>query len=163
MLLMAILAVLLLFMIAPAMAAKPQASTCRVDVRAKPIDGGFGSYHLFIVHTNVKGVQSYYRGGPEFDSFIYWGDIVTEYGKYVRGTVDWYPKAKSVTVASGSEACGLDACFVEHAETIEASNTPYALLGPNSNSVITTLLRDCGLPEEKPNVWAPGWGMYIEN
>ena len=160
---MAIMAVLLLSLIAPAMAGKPQAVTCRVDVRAKPIDGGFGSSHLFIVHTNAKGVQTYYRGGPQYDSFIYWGDIVTDYGKYVRGTIDWYPKAKSVTVANGNDICSIDTCLAEHADAIEASGTPYALLGPNSNSVVYTLLKDCGLPAEKPDVWAPGWGMYIEN
>ncbi|MDT8357990.1 MAG: hypothetical protein RQ758_05730 [Methanomicrobiaceae archaeon] len=158
---MAILAVLVLSVVTPAMAGKPQAATCKVDVRAKPIDGGFGSYHLFIVHTDVKGIQTYYRGGPEYDSFIYWGDIVTEYGKYVRRTIDWYPKAKSVTVASGSDFCSLNTCLAQYADAIEASNTPYALLGPNSNSVVYTLLGDCGLPEEKPDVWAPGWGMYI--
>lgn len=158
---MAIIVLVVLSVVTPAMAGKPQASTCRVDVRAKPIDGGFGSYHLFIVHTNAKGVQTYYRGGPQYDSLFYWGDIVTEYGKYVRGTVDWYPKAKSVTVASGSGACELDICFAGSADRIEESGTGYALLGPNSNSVVTTLLRDCGLPEEKPDVWAPGWGMYI--
>lgn len=158
---MAIIVLVVLSVVTPAMAGKPQASTCRVDVRAKPIDGAFGSYHLFIVHTNEKGLQTYYRGGPQYDSLFNWGVIVTEYGKYVRGTVDWYPKAKSVTVASGSDACGLDSCFAGSADRIEASNTPYALLGPNSNSVVYTLLGDCDLPLEKPNVWAPGWGMYI--
>ncbi len=44
---------------------------------------------------------------------------------------------------------------------IDGTATPYNPTGPNSNSVVRTSLRGCGLTESKP-VWiAPGWGDII--
>jgi len=44
---------------------------------------------------------------------------------------------------------------------IAATDTTYVPTGPNSNSVVTGLLRHCGLPVRKPPVTAPGFNLEI--
>lgn len=140
-------------------------ASCKIDVRATHIGGilrGAPIWHLFIVYTDSTGTEFYYRGGPGgtcpgVDGGSY-GIIITNDGPYVPGTVDWGPAAPSVTVMSGASACGKDSCFTSELRRIDGTCTPYSPTGPNSNTVASTLLSNCGVPRRKP-VWiAPGWG-----
>jgi hypothetical protein len=141
------------------------ASACRIDVRATHIGGFLSSapvWHLFVVATDTAGTESFYRGGPGGPGAPPpYGSILTTHGPYLPGTVDWEPGAPSVTVASGAAACGKGSCFVSELSRIDGTATPYAPLGPNSNTVARSLLSTCGVPERKPVILAPGWGDSI--
>ncbi|MDR4518604.1 MAG: DUF4157 domain-containing protein [Nitrosomonas sp.] len=140
-------------------------SACKVDVRATHIGGvlsGLPIWHLFIVYTDSAGTEFYYRGGPGgscpgVDAGEY-GTIIGTHGRYVAGTVDWDTSAPSVTVLSGASACGKDSCFASELSRIDGTCTPYAPTGPNSNTVVSTLLSNCSVPRSKPVAIAPGWG-----
>ena len=140
-------------------------AACKVDVRATHIGGilsGLPIWHLFIVYTDSTGTEFYYRGGPGGSctgvSTGGYGTIIGTHGRYVAGTVDWDPSAPSVTVLSGSGACGKDSCFASELSRIDGTCTPYAPTGPNSNTVVSTLLSNCSVPRSKPVAIAPGWG-----
>lgn len=95
-------------------------------------------------------------GGP-------WGDIVTVYGLYEPDTIDWDPSAKSVEIASGVDACSKFEALQRQMDLITASHTRYNPLGPNSNSVVFTAIRNVGLtPQEPAGVWAPGARTHID-
>jgi hypothetical protein len=66
---------------------------------------------------------------------------------------DWDPSATSVTVLKGVDAKDKMKCFDEIADRIQAAKFNYKGLGPNSNTVVTTMLKLCGVPLIKP----PGW------
>ncbi len=154
----AVILILLLALVSPALAGKPAAqAACKIEVKSKPV-ALFGN-HLFIVYTNKSG-SYFYRGGPGDDGVPDWGIIVTDSGKYVRGTVDYVRSAPTVTAATGAGACA-GTCFDTTAARIEAAGIPYQLLTVNSNSVIRTLLNRCSIPEVKPAVWAPGWETVL--
>ena len=140
------------------MAGKPSTGVkCKVDVRSKPV--ALIANHLFIVYTNATG-SYYYRGGPSGDGISSWGTIMTDFGLYGPGTMDYVSGAPSVTAAEGAAYCA-GACFDSTSYRIEAGNTKYGLFTPNSNSVTRTLLHTCSIREVKPNVWAPGWETVI--
>lgn len=137
-------------------------ANCKVDVRATKITatGSLPIYHLFVIYTDPAGDEYYYRGGPgnRCGGAPPHYAIATNHGRYLPGTVDWAPGAPSTTVATGPAACGKDSCLASEVGRIDGTCTPYAPLGPNSNTVARTLLSKCGLPQKKP-VWiAPGWG-----
>ena len=150
---------------APASAgsAPPPGSLCQVDVRAAPAAfvGWAGFWHLFIVTTDGSRVQKFFRGGTRqkcgATSWPFYG-ISTNTGPYAPGTIDWNPGAPSVTLVSGPSACGHEGCFSSELTRIAAGCTPYKPLGPNSNTVVKTLLLNCGLPLNKPVSNTPGWG-----
>jgi hypothetical protein len=127
--------------------------TCHVDVRSKPVAGV--AQHLFVIYAAGRR-ELYFRGGPRDD-----GSIVTNHGVYKAGTVDYDPRARSVTVRTGVAACGLDRCFAREAARINGLHIPYKILGPNSNSVARTLLDKCGVPAKKPVGAAPGWNRVL--
>lgn len=94
-------------------------------------------------------------GGP-------FGFIVTESGRYLPGTIDYEPGAKSVLIAEGPEVCPLRPRLDEQMRLIEASHTRYNPLGPNSNSTAYTAVRNVGLTPRVPGgVWAPGKDVVI--
>lgn len=140
------------------------AANCQIDVRATKITalGGLPVYHLFVIYRNAAGVEYYYRGGPGGAGGPGgYGNIVTDHGRYLPGTIDWAPGAPSVTAMSGPGACGKDASFVSELGRIDGAAIPYKPTGPNSNSVARTILANSGVPEVKP-VWiAPGWGQVL--
>jgi hypothetical protein len=91
-----------------------------------------------------------------------WGYIVTEYGEYKPGTIDWDPGAKSTTVDSGPATCGKLSALQNAFDGITASKTPYNPLGPNSNSSVFSALRRVGISPAAPaGVWAPGANIPI--
>lgn len=148
---------------------KRQTSTgpCRsaqVDVRATHIGGSLRHlpiWHLFVIFKDSAGTEWFYRGGPGGTCPGHssgYGTIMGTHGRYLPGTVDWDPSAPSTTVLSGSGACGKDACFRRELARIDGTCTPYRPLSPNSNTVVSTLLSNCGVPRKKPVLIAPGWG-----
>jgi hypothetical protein len=137
-----------------------------IDVRSGPAAsigfGGHGFDHLFIIETDTSAREFFYRGGIRNrcagTSWPFYG-ISTDSGPYLPGTVDWHPGAPSVTVATGSAAMGKGSCFNSQLARIRGSCISYEMLGPNSNTVVKTLLANCGLPLRKPaGSWTPGWG-----
>ncbi|MGB9176602.1 MAG: hypothetical protein WCB46_07705 [Methanoregula sp.] len=154
----ALIFLLTVAMVSPSMAGQTSSGgSCKVDVRSKPV--ALIANHLFIVYTNATG-SYYYRGGPSKDGTSGWGTIVTDSGRYLPGTIDYVRSAPSVTAADSAASC-VGGCFDSTSSRIEAGNTAYGILTPNSNSVIRTLLHTCSIREVKPNVWAPGWQTVI--
>jgi len=151
-------------------------TTCRVDVRSKPVAGV--AKHLFVIYSTGRR-ELYFRGGPSDDgggsdsnsrtgssgskqhAESSHGSIVTNHGVYKSGTVDYAPRAPSVTVLTGVAACGLDRCFAREAARINGLRIPYKILGPNSNSAARTFLAKCGVPARKPAGVAPGWNRIL--
>ena len=139
--------------------------TPQIDVRSKGAAsvGIVGFQHLFIVETDTSGDQWFYRGGASNrcpgTRWPFYG-IKTDSGRYLPGTIDWSPGAPSVTVATGSATSGKAACFSSELTRIHGSCTPYNPLGPNSNTVVKTLLVNCSLPTRSPvSSWrTPGFG-----
>ena len=103
------------------------------------------------------GQASFYRGGPENHRPPF-GRIATEHGPYVEGTIDWATDATMVTLAEGEAAAGLDVCLRAELDRIEGLRVPNNLRGPNSNTVVRTVLERCGLPVAQPVAYAPGFG-----
>lgn len=90
------------------------------------------------------------------------GTIVTQYGPYQPGTIDWDPNAKTIEVANGPDACAKYEQLKAQMDAISASKTRYSPLGPNSNSTVFSALRNVGISPQLPNgVWAPGAEMPI--
>ena len=145
---------------------RPASTLPWIDVRSGPAAfvglGGHGFDHLFIIETDTSARELFYRGGIGNRCAGTWPPfygISTDSGPYLPGTVDWHPGAPSVTVATGAAAMGKGSCCSSQLARIRASCTSYNPLGPNSNTVVKTLLANCGLPLRKPaGSWAPGWG-----
>jgi hypothetical protein len=146
--------------------------TCRVDVRAADVLGGVAK-HLFVVWHGPQGLYKYYRGGPDRHSASRSHSssgsrnnaprrIVTEYGSYKPGTIDYDPQARSVTVLLGHAACDKGPCFAAQARRIKKRHLVYHSLGPNSNSVAHTLLVKCHVPVGNADLFrAPGFDKVL--
>jgi hypothetical protein len=138
---------------------------CFVDVRATYVQSWHPARHLFIVHRDAAGNLTAYRGQPErglFDPRGPGGPIQTTIRPYRSGHPDWDPSAASTRVASGPDACNDNVCLARSARRIGALRLPYAgLSGPNSNTVVRAILRECNLPQRLPRLAsgqsAPGW------
>lgn len=150
----------------PRPAPVPEKENCQIDVRATHIGGLLSAapvYHLFIVHidnTGPKPYSRYFRGGPGGSCpgvTGQHGTIVTDVGPYIPGTVDWDPSAPSVTVLTGPAACAKLSCLKSELGRIDSTCTPYKPTGPNSNTVASTMLSNCGIPRSKPVRITPGW------
>jgi hypothetical protein len=139
--------------------------------------------HAFILITDDKNKSKscepnstnkiYYRGGPLIQSFsdqILKGDsgsIVTKYGKYVPGTIDYPGNAAGLenqikTVIYNNPGESIDKYDFKFRNTltrIQAGNFKYFIPGPNSNTVAYQLLKDAGLPTSRLpfGVRPPGW------
>jgi hypothetical protein len=95
-------------------------------------------------------------GGP-------FGYIVTQYGEYKPGTIDWDPGAKAVTVESSPGTCGKYDDLKKAFDGVAASKTRYNPLGPNSNSTVFSALKNVGIAPQLPDdVWAPGYDTPID-
>jgi hypothetical protein len=151
-------------------------------------------FHEFIVWTSDRGLQSYIRGGPNsrghygsrsgggsgssgFDighhgTNIPFGSILVQSGLFQAGSPD-YPQTKKdayprQVVKSGSDS-ELEPAWnkmVAVGNIINKANISYAVAGPNSNTVASTLLQAAGLPQPKGNdldgsTPAPGADMSL--
>lgn len=160
-----VLPLTLVFILVPLSYAHASPDDCRVDVRS--IGVFWPGRHLFIVATDPGNHQTGYRGGPSqsggsssSSSGGGSGDenvIITTVGPYDPSFIDWDPNATSRTVLAGPDACGKGSCFAGEAARIDQTRTPYNVFGPNSNTVVSTMLHKCGVPHETPGGWHPGW------
>lgn len=86
-----------------------------------------------------------------------YGYIVTTHGDYVEGTIDYEVGAPSVVINHSAAACAMYDKLIGQMAAIDAAKIRYAPLGPNSNSVVYTALKNVGLTPAVPSgVWAPG-------
>ncbi len=131
-----------------------------IDVRAGEISiPNISFFHLYVVFTDAEGKAWAMRGGP--GGGVGYGTIVTKCGAYVRGFIDFDPKSPSVNVYKGDDACAKARSMKSHLAAIPGWNIPYKPDGPNSNSVVASLLHAGGLPLRKPNVAAPGFDTRL--
>jgi Tol biopolymer transport system component len=135
---------------------------CKVEVKAHGVDISANQFwHTFIVYTDSNGKEWYYRGGPLYTGIpipgSWLGPIITEMGEFKKGTIDYVHPMKSITVLQGTNAYGKDQCFKNEMIRINSLNIPYAIHGPNSNTVTRTALHNCGCPEITPVIPVPGW------
>ena len=119
-----------------------------------------GYYHLFVLYTDSTGSQFYFRGGPGGSESGY-GNIITACAPYVEGEIEYNPRNLLEEVYQGVDACSKLNVIQNKLNEIEGWNVPYVPAGPNSNSVIATLLKASGLPQRKPAVPAPGFEMEV--
>lgn len=162
---------------------------CRVEVRYTSIGATLGiANHAFVTTTDADSTN-FYRGGPESrtggsnsgssnsgssgsgssgssngnPNAGVFGNIATDYGPYVRGTVDWTetPSGQHTVAERPGNCDAIDASMARTADRIEAAGTPYRVLGPNSNSVARELLDQAGIPGIQPIVTAPGWSSDV--
>lgn len=141
------------------------AATCRIDVRANRVPAAPVAYHLFIVTVWNGRDEYYFRGGPSTNNPRNFGIIKVQWGRYVKGTPDWNPKAKSLTVMRGTvpgvNCRTRNPCFAKWSKAINDRAIKYKATGPNSNSTVYTLLKNCDVPAKKPVTVTPGWGMRL--
>jgi hypothetical protein len=141
-------------------------SNCKVDVRVNKLPKPLQKfYHTFVIYTDSSGKEWYYRGGAENVAVPgMWGLLVTEFGPYTPGTVDWNKNAASVTVSSGDEASNKNICFSNELNRIAALHKSYNPLGPNCNTVAYTILKNCDIQPQNPvknTMLIPGWGQTV--
>jgi hypothetical protein len=134
----------------------------RIDVRAKSA-GKVSSAHLFIIYTDKNGEESLFRGGPTGDPLagLGWGGkIWVDREPYRPGGIDWDLNSVSITILKGPVVHGKDGCLSLESNRINGALNDYFLTGPNSNTVVKTLLQNCNLPVIKPPGWSgfPGFG-----
>ncbi|MGB1251722.1 MAG: hypothetical protein ACPG8W_13980 [Candidatus Promineifilaceae bacterium] len=88
------------------------------------------------------------------------GKIVTEYGEYVPGTIDYETGSPPTVVvhvsANGDECTTYYDAMKSSADRIEGANIPYNPLSQNSNSTAHQAVEDAGLSRPSAPVWAPG-------
>jgi hypothetical protein len=139
-------------------------SQCEVDVRAVGagvVGGAVGAKHLFLVVTDKVGNQYGARGGPDVPGGVF-ALIETDFGRYESGLFpDYDPSALSLAVLKGPDACDKKDCVSDACRAIDEAEVGYEIGGPNSNSVASELLKACGIPRQKPDVWAPGWDFPL--
>ncbi|MEL6877132.1 MAG: hypothetical protein AAGL68_03430 [Pseudomonadota bacterium] len=156
--------------------------TCTVEVRYTPV--ALGANHAFIVTTDADS-QTYFRGGPaanneglnsssgsssgdavsqDFDpEFGIYGPIVTEYGDYRPGTVDWTtdPSGQQTVDEFAGNCDEVDASLAGTMDAIEDARINYMPLHQNSNSTVREGLERAGYPDVDPVVWAPAWNTQL--
>lgn len=155
---------------------------CTVEVRYTPV--ALGANHAFIVTTDADS-QRYYRGGPaaneggsnspssgssgsgnnaDFDPrFGVYGPIVTEYGDYRPGTIDWTtePSGQQTVDVFRGNCDAVDHDLARAMDDIEAAQINYMPLHQNSNSTVREGLERAGYPNVDPVVWAPAWNTQL--
>jgi|GEM_PF-2791168 len=158
------------------------AETCTTEVRFKPVIGP--TNHAFIVTTDADSTN-YFRGGPQSNNtglnsssssssgggeqvpydpnFGIYGPIVTEYGAYRPGTVDWttQPTGQQTVAVTPGNCDAIEAQFSRHMDDIEAARINYEPLAANSNSTVRETLERAGFPDVSPVVWAPAWNSQL--
>lgn len=138
----------------------------RIDVRAKSA-GGVTTAHLFIVLTDQNGKETVFRGGPTASQplpLVGGGKIIATWQDYEPGAIDWSEDAPSVTILKGlSSVSVMDGCFAKEVGRINLALIDYYITGPNSNTVVKTLLTNCNAPVITPQgtqgIGFPGFGM----
>lgn len=119
--------------------------------------------HLFIIFTDEKCDKFIFKGGPQSPVSPY-GKVITCYGEYGVKCDDVVTNAPSVKILEGNAITSLKIdCMKDVLNQITLKKVDYnLLLGPNSNSVVYTALKECKIPTKYPHVGiTPGWGVNI--
>lgn len=122
--------------------------------------------HLFIVYTDEKGEQWYFRGEPDTSDPPM---TTASWGKYDSNTIDFDPSAPSKTVLMGDKAASKVDALIEATGTIKRMKVPYVahqleglkISGENCNASAWTILDRAGVPKSKPSGLYPGWGHEL--
>ena len=161
--------------------------SCKVVVGAIDVVGP--AKHLFILYTEGDR-HIVYRGGPskaskyseaaaegraqeykaseakeDWDPGTGFGLLITHRMEGLARNPDYVAMVAQKTIAEGPEYCGLDPVLTMWTRRIGLAGRVYDLPNAfgtdNSNATVRTILHKAGLPEEKPGVFAPGWGSYV--
>jgi hypothetical protein len=144
-----------------------------VRVEGTNVAGGLAS-HLAIVVRDEHGNETGHRGGPSHGGSVFssggqvdpstgttdygFGVIVTTRGAYQAGFIDYDPAAPKVSIdLNGQSIDTVMKSFDDSIAAIDKKKTPYYPTGPNSNSVVGTMLSHAGLQKMKPTWIAPGF------
>ncbi len=121
-------------------------------------------------HRNTQPSGKYQTGQTRVDDgwwskTAFMGEIITHTGawagSYEQMAYDAGPQG-IILVAEGPEHCGYHDQFVRIMREISSLRIRYEIPGPNSNSVVYTILKHSGLPRTKPGgVNNPGWGTDL--
>lgn len=143
-----------------------------VDVRATSV--AFFWNHLFLIYGDQQGEEEIFRGGPTGSPL---GSLTSPNGDnppdredrgyglihvdsfaYGPTSIDWDPDAPSFELTSGPPASAAERCFINEMNRINDESIDYFPWGPNSNTVVSTMMVRCGLPVTLPeNVSVPGF------
>jgi hypothetical protein len=139
--------------------------------------------HLFVVHTDEKGVEKTIQGLPErvppnvaqefFDHQDHdrtappeaspWRRLVfkSEIGFDPNGTQSRYHPALRgpANIKEGKKTCLLYRCLENAANAILNANLSYWPHDQNSNAFAATILKKCFLPRKRPFGIHPGWSL----
>lgn len=143
--------------------AAEQSGGCKIEVTSKPVifppnSGISVGDHALIIFTDESRREYIYRGGPWVEGKTTCGEqngnicvledpILESPDKNVSDTSTYM---RSVLLA-GANACAKRTCFDSELQRINALKMPYnPVQGPNSHTVVRTMLRNCGLPEYVP-------------
>ncbi|MGB3693926.1 MAG: DUF4157 domain-containing protein, partial [Spirulinaceae cyanobacterium] len=130
------------------------------------------AHHAFIIlrkpsfFTGLYGATNFYRGGPSGNMS---GHIVTKYGLYKEGSVDWTTNPTEIVKLQTFESIGAfenyDKKLREIMHQIEAARIKYSLPslggkcsdGANSNSTVYYAVEQLGFTPGEPPVRTPCW------
>jgi hypothetical protein len=145
-----------------------------------------GEYHAFLIYEDDSGNVFYARGGntadinggsadgsPElgYTSGPGFGDIATRYGSYEPGTPDYFQPSELQGLPSQLIRTGSDSdlsqtwnSILTTMDRIGAADLPYNPMYQNSNSVITTALKNAGIepPINDPSANPVGYAAYSD-
>jgi hypothetical protein len=132
---------------------------------------GTGFHHSWIVFRDESGNEKFYRGGgyirKDCRTPNIW--IGAEHGPYERGTVDWNtdPNVNSIVLMHGPEARGKDKVFediINNRINAKGFCHGYRMFqGPNSNSVVYTILTLAGLQEKADTAFKAFCNVPLRN
>ena len=160
---------------------------CKVEARCNLLSAGpiLGQKlsHCFLVVTEPGGGPYYFRGGPSGNGGLGaassnshygtgaggdsgYGNIVTNSGAYLPGTIDWptssTPQTGSKTYINNDKPCTCIKNQLNKAlQDIQNAGTPYNPLSTNSNSTAFQALQSIGVTPGVAPAPAPGWGIPL--
>ena len=149
----------------------------QIEVRANKLVEGTDvtkePSHLVIVVTDDNGNSTFFRGGPGVNREDLlgvtfenpWGQVITDSGPYVDGSIDWNPEATVLyrETIPQSEVQSVLKQFQEQLDDIQAAGyvydpTPNGRGDGNSNSVVGTLMRNVRGHDLDVSNWVSGFG-----
>jgi hypothetical protein len=109
-----------------------------------------GQMHLYLVFRDTDGAEYVIRSGPESPLLPWFGDMKVEVNVPIaassdaRGSETPEDRASTPLDFAGLSDDQAWALMVKYARLIDMANTPYELLGENSNAFIGALLAAAG-------------------
>jgi hypothetical protein len=141
--------------------------------------GNQSFYHKYVTYTNSSGYTFYARGGPtasppgnplsnltnaqanpsSWSGSSPFGDIGTESGEYIPGTIDWDDEGDdpSEIIKSGEDLSGEWNNIKKSFDDIAKEKWAYRPISQNSNTTVDEALNRSGLPLPKKSGWDDNW------